>query len=384
MSRAVVSFIVIIVFAALFGGAYWSFVAQAKPPGGGHGMPPGFATPVEVAEVTVQPAKKTVFAVGTLESSQSVIVRAEVSGRVAELNLPEGQVVKLGHVLVRLDASMERAQLQQARAALDLARANFKRADELMKRGSGTVRTLDEAVSQLKVEEATVALMAAQLEKLTVVAPFDGVLGLKHVSVGDYLGPGAEIINLEMIDPLRVEFRVPELFLPAVAVGNKVSLAIDAFPGREFTGEVYAIDPLIDKAGRAIVMRARIANPKGELKPGLFARVTLELTSNPSAIFVPEESLVPIGDTRFVFKVVDKEVDGKTSKVVAFVPVKTGTRGHGQVEISVGLAPKDVVVTAGVLKIYEGAAVMPLPPPGAATPPPPAEAAPKPAEPAKG
>ena len=371
MSRAVVSFIVVMVFATLFGGAYWVFVAEATPPGGGHGMPAGFATPVEVAEVSVEPSKKTVFAVGTLQSSQSVIVRAEVSGRVSELNLPEGQTVKVGHVLVQLDASMERAQLQQAKAALELARANFKRADELMKRGSGTARTLDEAVSQLKVDEATVALMAAQLEKLTVTAPFDGVLGLKHVSVGDYLGPGAEIINLEMIDPLRVEFRVPELFLPAVAVGNKVALAIDAFPGREFDGEVYAIDPLVDKAGRAIVMRARVPNPSGELKPGLFARVTLELTVKQGALFVPEEAIVPIGETRFIYKVVEKTVEGKVSRVVAFVPVKTGSRGKGRVEIVEGLAAKDVVVTAGTLKIYEGAAVMPVPP----APSPPAEAA---------
>lgn len=371
MSRAVVSFIVVMVFATLFGGAYWVFVAEATPPGGGHGMPAGFATPVEVAEVSVEPSKKTVFAVGTLQSSQSVIVRAEVSGRVSELNLPEGQTVKVGHVLVQLDASMERAQLQQAKAALELARANFKRADELMKRGSGTARTLDEAVSQLKVDEATVALMAAQLEKLTVTAPFDGVLGLKHVSVGDYLGPGAEIINLEMIDPLHVEFRVPELFLPAVAVGNKVALAIDAFPGREFDGEVYAIDPLVDKAGRAIVMRARVPNPSGELKPGLFARVTLELTVKQGALFVPEEAIVPIGETRFIYKVVEKTVEGKVSRVVAFVPVKTGSRGKGRVEIVEGLAAKDVVVTAGTLKIYEGAAVMPVPP----APSPPAEAA---------
>ncbi len=380
MLRAVVSFIVVVVFAALFGGAYWVFVAQAKPAGGGFGMPPGFATPVEVAEVSVEPSKRTVFAVGTLESSQSVIVRSEVAGRVASLNLPEGQPVKAGQVLVTLDASMEKAQLQQSRAAIELARANFKRADELMKRGTGTARTLDEARAQLKADEATVALMEAQLKKLTIVAPFDGVLGLKHVSEGDYLGPGADIINLEMIDPLRVEFRVPEIFLAAVAVGNKVALGIDAFPGREFLGEVYAIDPLVDKAGRAIVMRARIPNPTRELKPGLFARVTLELTANPSALFVPEEALVPIGETRFVFKVIDKEIDGKATKVVAFVPVKTGMRGKGRVEIVEGLVPKDIVVTAGVLKIYEGAAVMPLPP----APPPPTKAAPKPAEPAKG
>jgi membrane fusion protein (multidrug efflux system) len=127
-------------------------------------------------------------------------------------------------------------------------------------------------------------------------------------------------------------------------------------------GEVYAINPLIDAAGRSIVMRARVPNPSGELKPGLFARVTLDLVVKDGAVFVPEEAIVPIGDNRFVFKVVDKLVDGKAAITAAFTPVKVGSRGRGMVEITEGLSAKDVVVTAGTLKIFDGAPVQPIPP----------------------
>ncbi|MBM3482225.1 MAG: efflux RND transporter periplasmic adaptor subunit [Alphaproteobacteria bacterium] len=365
MLRAIVSFVVVGVFGALFAGAYWIFLAEAKPAGGGFGMPGGFAVPVEIAEVTASTSKKSVVAIGTLASSESVVVRSEVAGRIASLDIPEGQPVKEGAVLVKLDPSVELAALRQAKASLDLARANFKRADELMKRGSGTARSLDEARAGLKAGEATVALMEAQLERMTVIAPFAGVLGLKRVALGDYLAPGAEIINIEKIDPLRVEFRVPEVFLPMVKTGSNVILAVDAYPGREFQGQVYAIDPKIDEAGRSIVIRASVPNQSGELKPGLFARVTLDLVVKEGALFVPEESIVPIGNDRFVYKVVDFKDpnDGKEGKKVAFTPVKIGQRTRGQVEIAEGLVPKDVVVTAGVLKIYDGAAVMPIPAP---------------------
>ncbi|MGD9537274.1 MAG: efflux RND transporter periplasmic adaptor subunit [Alphaproteobacteria bacterium] len=360
MLRAIVSFVVVVVFVALFGGAYWAFVADATTDGAGDMAAGGWATPVEVAEVTVKDSERSVFAVGTLVAGKSVIVRSEVGGRVAKLDLPEGQPVKAGHVLVQLDPSVEEAELQVARARLELAQANHTRANELLKRGTGTQRALDEARAELKAVQAAAALREAEIEKLTIHAPFDGVLGIKRIDEGDYLAPGAEIINIEQIDPLLVEFRVPEIFLPAVSVGKKVLLSIDAYPDRTFEGEVYAIDPLIDTAGRSIVMRARVPNAEGALRPGLFARVSLTLTVNQNAIFVPEEAIVPIGENRFLFRV----VDGKA----AFTPVKTGLRGGGMVEIVEGLAPSDVVITAGVLKIYDGAAVQPVPPAPAVSP----------------
>jgi membrane fusion protein (multidrug efflux system) len=356
---------------ALFGGAYWVFVADATTNGAGAAPPGGWATPVEVAEVTVKDSVQSVLAVGTLVANKSVIVRSEVGGRVAKLDLPEGQPVKAGQLLVQLDPSVELAELQVARARLELWRSNYERASALYKRGAGTERALDEARAELKAVEAAVSLRETQLEKLTILAPFNGVLGLKRIDEGDYLAPGAEIINIEQVDPLLVEFRVPEIFLPAVSIGKKVSLAIDAYPDRSFDGEVYAINPLIDTAGRSIVMRARVPNPDDALRPGLFARVTLTLTVSEDAIYVPEEAIVPIGQDRFLFRA----VDGKA----AFTPVKTGLRGGGMVEIVEGLSPADVVITAGTLKIYDGAAVQPVPPAPAVEPEAPASAAAAPA-----
>lgn len=289
------------------------------------------------------------MAIGTLRANELVVVRPESEGRVAHINFAEGQRVGRGQTLVQLDASVERAVLAQAEAALSLAKANFERADELVRKGAGTLRALDEARAKLRNDEAAVQLAHARHDKMTITAPFDGVVGLRRVSVGDYLSPGADIVNLAMIDPLKVDFRVPEILLPAVAAGQPVSIAVDAFPKRAFTGEVYAIDPVVDAEGRSIVMRARMANPQHELRPGLFARVTLTLAAREGAIFVPEQAVFPVGDRQFVYRL----VEGK-AKLTA---VKLGERRQGEVEVLDGLAAGDRAITAGLLKVRDGTAV---------------------------
>lgn len=359
MIRALISFLIVTIFAALFGGAYWYYHAEAKTAAGG---PPagGFAFPIEGALVASDVSRESVFAVGTLMSSQSVVIRAEVTGRIAALNLDEGKPVQAGQLLIQLDASVEKAELAQARAALELSRANFERANELLKRGTGTQRALDEARAALKSDEARLGLAQARLEKLTINAPFAGVLGLKRVSLGDYVAPGAEIINLEKIDPLQVEFRIPERYLPTIAVGNTISLSVDAYPDRQFEGEVFAINPLVAADGRALVLRAQINNSEALLRPGLFARVTLRLTVRKDALFIPESAIVPVGNGHFVYRI----DDGKAS----FVPVKIGVRQGGQVEIVDGLKRDELVVSAGTNKVFPGAPVraVNLPPPAAA------------------
>ena len=179
------------------------------------------------------------------------------------------------------------------------------------------------------------------------------MVGLRRVSVGDFVDVGDDIVNLEQIDPLKADFRVAESYLGAVRPGQRIELGVDAFPGQAFTGEVYAIDPLIDEAGRSILLRAKLPNPDHVLRPGLFARVTLVLNEREDAIQVPEQALVPQGQDQFVFKV----EDGKA----AFTKVTTGIRREGMVEILEGLAPDDEVVTAGQLKIRDGADVQPVP-----------------------
>lgn len=361
MIRSIVAVLVVLAVAA--GGAYWYFVqlpaqmASQAAAGGRGGPPAGFAMPVEAAAVRVGTSQRQVLAVGTLRSNESVIMRPEVAGRIVQLNFAEGQRARKGQVLLQLDASIERAELAQAQAALVLAKANYERADELVRRNAGTGRALDEARAALRTQEAAVQLSQARLDKFTLVAPFDGVLGLRKFSVGDYVTAGAEMVNLEMVDPLKVDFRVPELFLATLRVGQKAQINVDALAGRNFEAEVYAIDPLVDQAGRSVVIRARIPNPDDSLRPGLFARVLLTIEERKNAVFVAEQSLIPVGDQHFIFKVVDK--DG--AKIVAMTKVKIGERRKGEVEIMEGLAAGDTVVTAGILKIRDGMPVQILP-----------------------
>jgi membrane fusion protein (multidrug efflux system) len=320
--------------------------------------------PVEAAQVRVGPSQRQIQAVGSLRSNESVILRPELIGRIAQINFDEGQRVKKGQLLVQLDSAVPRAELVQMQASLALAKANYERAQELAKRNAGTERALDEARWKLRNDEAAVKLAEARLEKYALSAPFDGVVGLRKVSIGDLVKEAADLVNLEQVDPLKVDFRVPEVFLASLKVGQRIAVTVDALPGREFSGEVYAIDPLVDASGRAVVIRARIRNTDDALRPGLFARVGLVIDERQEAVFVPEQSLVPINDQLFVFKVVDGPQGGK---VVAFTKVKLGERRKGEAEVVEGLKPGDVVVSAGLLKVRDGMPVQILPPPAPAT-----------------
>ncbi|MBI3452574.1 MAG: efflux RND transporter periplasmic adaptor subunit [Rhodospirillales bacterium] len=359
--HSIVAVIVVLLAAAGLGGGYFLYFGAPGNQAAGRpaGPPAGFAMPVEAAEIKTAPSRRQVLAVGTLLSNESVILRPEVSGRIVKINFNEGQKVKTGQVMVQLDSSIERAELAQAQAALALSRANFQRADELVKRGAGTQRALDEARAKLRTDEASLKVIEARLEKMTVNAPFDGIVGLREVSIGDVLSPGADIVNLEMIDPILVGFRVPEIFLASVRADQRIEITADAFPGRSFAGRVYAIDPLIDAAGRAIVIRAQIPNSDEMLRPGLFVRVALTIQSNENARWAPEQALIPVGTDHFVFKVVPGQQAGQT--VVAFTRVRIGERRKGEVEIVDGLVAGDTVVTAGVLKIRDGVPVQIMP-----------------------
>jgi membrane fusion protein (multidrug efflux system) len=339
---------------AAAGGAWWFFYfAQPQAEGApGPAAPGAMAVPVETAPVQVGPIQRRLTAVGSLRSNESVIIRPEVAGRIAEIRFDEGERVTKGQPLVVLDDTIYRAEVDEVQASLELSRANQERAIDLLKRGAGTTKARDEALAQLRADQAALQLARARLDKTVIRAPFDGVVGLREVSVGDFVNVGEDMVNLEQIDPLKADFRVAEVYLGAVRRGQRIELGADAFPGETFTGEVYAIDPLIDESGRSIVLRARLPNPDDRLRPGLFVRVTLVLNERNDAIQVPEQALVPQGQDQFVFRV----VDGKA----ALTKVTAGIRRDGMVEITEGLGPEDEVVTAGQLKIRDGAPVKPL------------------------
>ena len=357
LRRVIVPVVAVLVLGA---GGYglWQFQRQhtvATTPAARPGGPPG-GIPVEAVAVTVRALADEITAIGTLRSNESVMIRPEITGRVAALPFAEGQAVKKGMVIVQLDDGVPRAELASAEANAVLARANAARQEELFARGAGSGRARDEAVAQLRTTAAAVELMRARLEKYRIEAPFDGVVGLRRVSPGDYVRDGADIVNLESLDPLKLDFRVPETLLASLRVGQTLEVRLDSFPDRAFPGQVYAIDPAIDPGGRSVAVRAMLANPEGQLRPGLFARVALTLQAWPEAVMVPETAIVTFGGQVLVMKV----VDGKAQPQ----PVSTGIRQGTMVHVTQGLGPGDVVVTAGHMKLQPGAPVAVIAPRG--------------------
>jgi membrane fusion protein (multidrug efflux system) len=307
---------------------------------------------VEAMAVQQISMPRGVSAVGSLRSENSVMLRPEITGRIAAINFDEGGKVRKGQVLVQLDDSVAKAQLQQAQANLSLANSQYRRAVELGKQGFISKQARDEAGSQLQVQQAAQALAKANLDKTAILAPFDGLIGLRNVSVGDYVSPGIDLVPIESIDPLKVDFRVPEQFLGQVREGIKLALSFDALPGQSREGEVGAISPLVDVGGRSILLRANVPNSDGALRPGMFARVRLQFADD-KALVVPETALVPSGEEQYVFRI---EQD-RAKRVV----VQVGQRRGGQVEILSGLAPEDRVVTSGLQKVRDGDLVRILP-----------------------
>jgi membrane fusion protein, multidrug efflux system len=337
------------------GGSYWmgkqsanpaaASPAQAGPAKGG--APAGIA--IEAVKVQMARLPQALAAVGSLRSDETIIVRPEIPGRVAEIHFKEGERVAKGAQLVRLEASVQKADLDKARANLMLSKSKFERAEDLRKQGFISSQARDEAENTYKVMQAEADLMEARVSKTSIVAPFAGTIGLRQVSVGDYVKEGQDIVNLEALDPLKVDFRVPEVALSQVKAGQTLQITLDAIPDRAFDGRVYAINPLIDAAGRAVVIRAQVGNRDGTLRPGMFARVRLFTSDLRDSAMVPEEALFPVGDDKYVWKV----VDGKAVRQ----KVEIGQRRDSKVEIVSGLGPDDMVITEGHLKMREGVVV---------------------------
>lgn len=322
----------------------WAQEEGAKPAG----------LPVEAVTVESRPLVRAIRAVGSLRASESVIIRPETDGRIVAFDFTEGQPVAKGAELVRLDASMQKAELAAAEASLALSGANYRRAQELAKRSNVSEAAREEAYARMRIDQASVNLAQAGLAKTVISAPFDGIIGLRQVSVGAYITPGQDIVDLQNIDPIKVDFRVPEAMADQLSVGQPVSVDVDAMPGRSFDGKVFAIDPTVDVNGRSLLMRAELPNTDGLMRPGMFARVALVLENKPDALMVPEQALVPSGKAQMVVKVIDGAAQ--------YLPVRIGQRKDGMVEIVEGLSVGDVVVTAGQLKLRPGAPVMVLPP----------------------
>ena len=320
--------------------------AGAAPKAGPGG--PG-AVAVELAKPEKLTWPKSVTAVGSLRSDESVIVRAEQSGRITALNFKEGQSVRAGQLLVQLDDSLARAELEQARANQKLGKAKFDRAVELQQKNFISGQARDEAENVMRVADATVSLAEAKLTKLVVKSPFAGTVGLRSASVGDYVKDGQDIVNLEKTDPIKVDFKVPEIFQSKIRVGQTLTVALDALPGKTFSGVVYAMNPQLDTAGRALVLRAQMPNRSGDFKPGMFARVRLTIADSGETIVVPEQAVAMQGEDQVMYKV----IDGRALRT----KVEVGQRRDGKAEIIEGIGAGDTIVVAGWQKLRDGAAV---------------------------
>ena len=235
------------------------------------------------------------------------------------------------------------------KARYDLAAANNDRAKQLSRTGNVTEKAIDEATANFEIARAALELQRVRLAKHIVKAPFPGRVGIRKVSPGAFIAVGTPIVNLEKIDILKVDFKLPELFLPSVNVGQTVDVIVDALPGRTFTGEIYAIDPQVDVNGRALQLRARIPNADFMLRPGLFARIIVKGKQTREVVLAPESAIVPRGGETFVFRI----ENGKAIEV----KVKLGERKGAEVEILEGLTPDAQVVTAGQLKLRNGVTV---------------------------
>jgi membrane fusion protein, multidrug efflux system len=310
--------------------------SEAKATKGG----PGGPVPVEAVQLRPQRVVEELQAVGTLRANQSVVLRPEVTGRVASIGFRDGQLVKQGQLLVGLDAALNEAEVAQARAELDLANANLKRTADLASKNFVSSSAQDTAESNVAVLAARLQLAQARLAKMRIVAPFDGVVGLRAVSIGDVVKDGTDLVNVEDVRRLKVDFRLPERIFTQLKVGQPIEVTTDAVPGARYSGKVDAINPRIDAAGRSLEVRAELPNADGRLRPGMFARVRVTVGDRADALMVPEEAIVPQGDSFFVFRVVDDKAQR--------VPVKLGVRRDGQVELLSGAKAEDRIVTAGV------------------------------------
>jgi membrane fusion protein (multidrug efflux system) len=319
-------------------------------------QPPPEAVTSIVAHREQWPA--TLSVIGTMEAVQGVTVSADLPGAVARIAFDSGKSVQVGDVLVELDTRQERAQLASLEAQRDLAKVNFGRMQQLVDEGVISRMEYDQASSQQKATEANVAEIRATIERKTIRAPFSGILGIRQVNLGQYLSAGQAIVSLQALNPIYVNFGVPQQTLSQMAVGHAVRVAKEDLPNAAFSGRVTAVDSVVNEATRNIQIQATLSNPEGKLRPGMFVQVEVPLGAARSVIALPASAInyAPYGDSVFVITDL-KDPSGKTYRGVQQQFVKIEGSHGDQVAIVSGVNPGDEVVTSGVFKLRNGAAV---------------------------
>jgi membrane fusion protein (multidrug efflux system) len=305
---------------------------------------------IEGKTVALGTITRRIATVGTLSANASVVIKPEIHGIIKETPFGDGTFVEKGAILIQFEDADAKAELKQAEAELVLRRSNFERSSALHKKQVESSQKYDQAASELGVAEARLEAAKAKLEKCTIKAPFSGIIGIKDVSVGAYVQAGQDLVTLVDLTPIKVDFKVPESYLQDVGVGQVAEIRLDSIKNQMFTAIIEAVEPSIEAQSHSMAIRASVPNEDGILKPGLFANVSVIIGEKNNAILIPESALDREGEIEFVYIV----ENGKATRR----RVLTGTRENAQVEIIAGLKPGQQVVTAGQIKLSEGAPVL--------------------------
>jgi membrane fusion protein (multidrug efflux system) len=330
------------------GGRNASAEDAALAPTAAGGTSEAKALRVDVYRVEAQPLTEEVAATGEVRAGERVELTASVAGRVQSIFFEEGSTVRRGAVLVKIEDSELKAQLQRAEVERKLAETRERRASRLLEEETISQETYDEASADLDSLAAEIDLIQARLDKTQMRAPFSGVIGLRRISEGAYVTPADPLATLQSLDPVKIDFSVPEKYAGRVRQGQEIVFTV-AGSDQEHRGTIYALEPAVDSETRSLELRARSPNPDHSLVPGAFAKVRLVLDTQPDALLVPSLALVPELGRTTVFVLEEG--------VVRQREVSVGARLESQVEIVRGLEPGDLVLTSGLQQVQPGASV---------------------------
>lgn len=307
----------------------------------------GSESVLKVDAVEVQPTRvqDKIFSTGSILANEEVELRSEVSGKITDIYLEEGKNVRKNQLLIKINDSELKAQLQRAEYRLELAEEQERRQQQLLKKGGISQEDYDATLNEVNVLKSEVQLIQAQIDKTEIRAPFEGKVGLKYVSDGSYISPTTRIASLQSINPVKLDFSVPERYVNRVKVGDKITFTVQG-TDNNFEGEIYAIEPKIESQTRTLQLRARSNNDEGLLVPGAFADLELILETIEDALMIPSISLVPEIQGQKVYLFSDGSVVEQR--------VKTGIRTADRVQILEGIQPGDTVLTTGLLQVRDG------------------------------
>src|SRR6267142_1440679 len=318
--------------------------------GGGPGGAGGFAMPVEVAAAIRDTVVDAIAATGQIEAVQSVDLRPEVDGRIVEILVREGQQVDAGTGLFKVDDAELKAQVARAEADRDVAQRNLERTKQLMTQNASSQADLERADAGYRAAQASYDLLKTRLDRTVVRAPFAGVTGRRLVSIGTYVNSQTPLITLQSVNPQHAAFNVPERYADRLRRGQLVSFHVAAIPGKNFSGEVVFVDPVVELPGRTILIKARVPNSEHELQAGMFIEARLATNIRPNAVVVPEDAILPVQGSTYVWGV----KDGKATQR----QVTVGVRTAGWAEVQSGVEAGDQVVVGGLERLFPNAPVM--------------------------